>query len=154
MGQRRKSREAAFLASFSQHFTSYDGHSSLERLGLIREPEDAEEGDAPTVPVAHEPDWKPEDDALAAALVAAVDEHRAEIDRILEERLVGWTVERLSPAVAALLRLGIAELRYIEGIPANVTIDEYVELTKRYAEDEAPSLVNAVLDRIHKSSPK
>ncbi len=147
-GQRRKSREAAFLAAFSQSFTRDDAASNLKRLSLIES--------ARGEPLAaEEKDWKvPPWDDFALALAQAVDANRAAIDAMIEERLVDWTLERLSPSVLALLRLGVAELRFMEGVPPKVAINEYVELAKRFAEAEAPSLVNAVLDRIHKTSIK
>ncbi len=147
-GQRRKSREAAFLAAFSQSFTRDDAASSLRRLSLIEA--------TPREPLAdEEKDWKvPPWDEFAMQLAGAVDAHRAEIDGLIQERLKDWTLERLSPSVLALLRLGVAELRFMEGVPPKVAINEYVELAKRFAEAEAPSLVNAVLDRIHKTSDK
>lgn len=147
-GQRRKSREAAFLAAFSQSFTRDDAAANLRRLNLI----ESSRGE----PLAEgEKDWRvPAWDDFAMELARAVDAHRSAIDALIEERLVDWTLERLSPAVLALLRLGVAELRFMEGVPPKVAINEYVELAKRFAEAEAPSLVNAVLDRIHKTSAR
>lgn len=152
MGQRRKSRESAFLALFSQYFTRYDGESCLEKFAELRGRINA--ADEPDFPPPHETDVPPHEDELALALVRLHDEHREAVEKVIRETLQGWTLERLSPTVAALLRLGATELLYVDEIPAKVSINEYVDIAKRYAEDEAPSLVNAVLDRIHKTSKK
>ncbi len=50
----------------------------------------------------------------------------------------------------SILRLGVAEILYWEWIPQEVSIDEYVEIAKKYGTEKSGGFVNAVLDRIAK----
>jgi len=74
-----------------------------------------------------------------------------EIDRLIGERTVGWRFERLALIDRNILRLGVYELLYLDEVPAEVAIDEAVELAKNYGTDQARSFVNGILDRIWKA---
>ncbi len=73
-----------------------------------------------------------------------------EIDKIISERLVGWSLERLSSISKSILRLGTYELIYVPDIPIEVTINEAVELSKSYGTEKDRKFVNGVLDRVAK----
>ncbi|MCD6254138.1 MAG: transcription antitermination factor NusB [Thermotogae bacterium] len=73
-----------------------------------------------------------------------------ELDELISEYLIDWTIERLNLIDKNLLRMGIFELIYEPDIPVEVTINELVELSKIYSDEEAPAFVNAVLDRVAK----
>ncbi len=77
-------------------------------------------------------------------------QHRGELDRILKEHLINWKLDRLSPVVRNILRIGIYEIMYVEEIPEKVSINEAIELAKIYQDEEASRFVNGVLDRIRK----
>ena len=74
-----------------------------------------------------------------------------EIDKIISERLIGWSLERLSSISKSILRLGTYELIYVPNIPIEVTINEAVELSKSYGTPKDRKFVNGVLDRIAKN---
>ncbi len=76
--------------------------------------------------------------------------HRSELDRLLKEHLINWKLDRLSPVVRNILRIGIYEIMYVEEIPEKVSINEAIELAKTYQDEEASRFVNGVLDRIRK----
>lgn len=78
----------------------------------------------------------------------AVLEHIEEIDKIISSNTRGWSIDRLSKAVLAILRLGIYEVLYDEDIPERVAINEAVELSKRYADEDAFTFVNALLGKV------
>jgi N utilization substance protein B len=78
--------------------------------------------------------------------------HRSEIDAQIAKRAVGWKLERLALMDRNILRLGICELLYMSEIPAEVAIDEAVELAKRYGTEQAPVFINGILDRIWKDN--
>lgn len=63
----------------------------------------------------------------------------------------GWTLDRLGSAERSILRLGALELLYRDDIPPGVTIDEAVRLAKLFGDENAPSLVNGILDRLHRT---
>ena len=73
------------------------------------------------------------------------------IDNIISENLVGWTINRISKVSLAVLRLAIYEIKFIDSIPAAVTIDEAVELCKKYSTNEDSAFVNGVLGGVIKS---
>jgi N utilization substance protein B len=70
------------------------------------------------------------------------------LDRRLDAATHGWSVDRLGAVERAILRLALWELTERPDVPAEVAIDEAIELAKRYASAEAGSLVNGVLGRI------
>ena len=65
----------------------------------------------------------------------------------------GWTLDRLDQVGAAILKLGIYELKYTD-TPDIVVINEAVELAKKYSDDSVRKIINAVLDKILKESEK
>jgi len=85
--------------------------------------------------------------AFAEALLSAVNVHRADIDAIIDARAVGWGVDRLAFLDRNILRLALGELLYY-GTPAEIVMDEAVELAKRFGTDKAPSFINGILDRV------
>lgn len=70
------------------------------------------------------------------------------LDRRLDAATRGWSIDRLGTVERAILRLALWELSERPDVPAEVAIDEAIELAKRYASAEAASLVNGVLGRI------
>lgn len=72
-----------------------------------------------------------------------------EIDGKISASLKNWTIERLSKVNLAILRLSLSEMAYAD-VPFQVSINEAVELSKKYSDDEAPSFINGVLADIIK----
>lgn len=70
------------------------------------------------------------------------------IDMKIEECLVGWKKERVSYVASAILKLSAYELMFMEDIPVKVSINEAIELSKKYDEDKAYVFVNGVLNKI------
>ena len=68
------------------------------------------------------------------------------IDECIEKSLVGWKSSRLSIVSKAILRLAVYELMFLPDIPAKVSINEAIELSKKYDDDKAYMLVNGVLN--------
>ena len=75
-------------------------------------------------------------------------EHAAEIDALTEKHLKGWRSERLSPATRALIRLATYEIMFMPDIPDRVSINEAVELSKKYDDEKSYSFVNGVLNAV------
>jgi len=73
---------------------------------------------------------------------------RLEIDAAIDAVAVGWPAHRLAALERSILRLAIYEIRQRDDIPAEVSIDEAVELAKRFCSPEAGSLVNGILGKI------
>jgi transcription antitermination protein NusB len=93
--------------------------------------------------------YEGEIDPFAQELAEAVAAHAEELDRAITEASEGWTADRLGALERNALRIGVHELQTGD-VPVEVAINEAVELTKRYATDEAARLVNGILGRIAK----
>ena len=83
-------------------------------------------------------------------LLAEVEAHLPEIDRVIADTAANWRVERLDAIDRNILRLGIVELRWMEDVPPKVAIHEAVKLAMKYGGKESPRFVNGVLDAIFK----
>ena len=77
-------------------------------------------------------------------------ENSLEIEQKMEKHLKGWKKERISPVSMAILILGCYEILFMPDIPAKVTINEAVELSKKYDDEKSYSFVNGVLNAIAK----
>ncbi len=82
------------------------------------------------------------------ALVEGVRSHEKELDALYAPYLVKWTPDRLPKLERMLLRLGTYEIAYAEDIPDSVAINEVVRLTRKYADEDAYSYINAVLGKV------
>ena len=79
-------------------------------------------------------------------------ERIADLDKTIDQYALGWRVERLAVLDRNILRLGLYELLHAQEIPAELAIDEAVELAKKYGTDNAPSFINGILDRVWKDA--
>jgi transcription antitermination protein NusB len=87
--------------------------------------------------------------SFAEGLLAGMLAERTAIDAAIDKRLENWTLSRLSVIDRAILRLSAYELLYRPDTPPKVTINEGIELAKRFgSEAKTTRLVNGVLDRI------
>jgi N utilization substance protein B len=84
----------------------------------------------------------------AEQIVRGVDEHRVEIDALIESHAVGWTLARMPVVDRAILRLAIWELQHNPEIPAAVAIAEAMELASLLSTDDSAPFVNGLLGSI------
>ena len=75
-------------------------------------------------------------------------EHRVVLDVLLSKFSNGWKTDRMSRVSRAVLRLGTYEMLYCKDIPANVSLNEAVELAKKFDDPKARAFVNGVLNSI------
>lgn len=87
-------------------------------------------------------------DPFARALTEGVSADPASLDALITGASEGWTAERLAPLERNILRVAVHELLDWPDIPAAVSINEAVDLAKRYCQTEAAGLVNGILGRI------
>jgi len=73
-----------------------------------------------------------------------------EIDKEISDKAVGWTIDRMGKVDLAIIRLAVYEILFDEAIPLGVSINEAVELAKKYGRDESKSFVNGVLAKFGK----
>lgn len=84
---------------------------------------------------------------LTRELAEGVDEHREELDDIIAAHARGWTVDRIAPLDLNVMRVALFEIEFLD-TPAEVAIDEAVELAKEYCGAEAPGFVNGILGAV------
>jgi len=75
-------------------------------------------------------------------------EHLGEIDAVLNQLSGEWPVSRMASVDRAILRLAAYELLYCDDIPASVSINEAVELAKKYSTEESHKFVNGILGNL------
>ncbi len=137
MGIRRRARELAL-----QFLYQYD--TVAESSGESSCPEDElslfwERGDTPV----------PEDiKEFSTVLILGTCKNLTHIDDIIGRFSEHWRLSRMPKIDRNILRLSIYELIYLSGIPAAVTINEAVELGKRFGTEESGSFINGILDKI------
>ncbi|UCF09730.1 MAG: transcription antitermination factor NusB [Candidatus Bipolaricaulota bacterium] len=125
-----------------------DRHEAREFvLGLLYQRELTDDDNAETA--LQEADLG-EQRSFAESLYRGVRQRLSELDRLLSTRTHGWRYERLSIVDRNILRLAAFELLFLDEIPAEVAIDEAVELCKSYGTDRSPTFVNGILDRLWK----
>lgn len=83
-------------------------------------------------------------------MVSGVREKQEDINKIANEYLIDWEIDRLSKVDKAILSLGIYELLYTK-TPPIVAINEAIELAHKYSDEKVVKMINGTLDRIYKS---
>lgn len=127
--KRREAREQAFILLF-QH--------SISREPIAQVIEDAEFCGEGTYRV----------DDFAEHLALEAEEHERELDSKISANIRGWTMNRLSKVSLAILRLALCEMLYEPEIPVSVSINEAVELAKKYGSAEDAPFVNGLLGAV------
>lgn len=79
-----------------------------------------------------------------------IEENLEKIDSKISEHATNWQLKRMAVIDRNVLRIGTFELIYASDIPPKVTINEAVELAKKYGDLESSKFVNGILDKIHK----
>lgn len=69
----------------------------------------------------------------------------AELDEVISKHSVGWKLHRISRYIKAAMRLAIFEALYVEDVPVGVAINECVNLTRKYEDEDVVSFVNGIL---------
>lgn len=93
-----------------------------------------------------------EHDQYLTQLVEGTLRHQEEIDGMITSHLEKWTIDRLAHVDRSLLRLAVYELKYCtEEVPANVVLDEAIEIAKIYGDDQSSRFINGVLSKIKQS---
>jgi len=88
---------------------------------------------------------------FALELVKIVLENLKQIDEIIPNYLKNWKYDRILSIDRNILRMGVAEFLYRQDIPYKVTINEAIELAKRFGDEKSGGFINGVLDNIVKN---
>lgn len=89
--------------------------------------------------------------AFADSVLTCVENNAESIDKLIEENSRGWSVKRLPKVSLAVLRLAIGEMLYCDDVPAGVSVNEAVELVKKYGTSDDASFVNGILGTVAKA---
>ena len=86
------------------------------------------------------------DNDFVKSIVYGVTTYKSALDEIANKYIDGWTIDRIDKTGAAILRMGLYELRFTD-TPEIVVINEAIELAKKYCDEAVRKIINAVLDR-------
>ena len=131
MTKRRKSRELALQVLYAN---TYDQEPVEDVLQKIL---DTHECSADIVPFARE-------------IINAVEDHREEFDQLIVNTAFNWDISRIAQLDKIVIRMALAEIFYFDTIPYKVSIDEAIELGKKFSSKDSGKFINGILDAIGK----
>ncbi len=91
---------------------------------------------------------------FAEQLVRGTLAHRNEIDSFIAKNALNWSLERMAVVDRNILRYAVYELLYEDVIPPKVTINEALDISKKYSTPKSSAFINGILDHIHHSITK
>ena len=137
---RRLAREFAIQFLYSKDFNKNENTDEMLEDFFEIEEEQGKDGLKDSV--------KEEDLKFAEEIIKGTLEKLQEIDQFIQNNTTGWTKERIAKVDLAILRLALYEILFRDDIPDSVSINEAIELAKKYSTDESGSFVNGVLGKI------
>ena len=129
MGLRRQARETALQVLYGLEFEHASPGEARERFWESQDtPEDVR--------------------AFADDLVTGVLGNRGDIDQVIEGASTNWRVSRMALVDRNVLRIATFELCYRDDIPERVSLNEAIEVGKRYGAEDSGAFINGILDRV------
>jgi len=154
MGKRREARERAVQFLFQHDLNPPEDLAEAlrqfwdsQRSAVLAE----EKGSATWGEKAELPPATAEEQALetfADPLIRGTLEHRKELDEIITRHAKNWDLHRMAAVDRNILRLAIFEMLYREDIPPVVSINEAVDIAKKFSTEDSGKFVNGILDRV------
>ena len=132
MRKRTKAREAALKILYAIDITGEEPKKCIDTFWQDNEEKDLEVK------------------TFANALVLGAVNKSKEIDKVISERATNWQMGRMAVIDRNILRFAAYELLFADEIPPKVTINEAIDIAKRYGDSESGKFVNGVLDKINK----
>ncbi len=126
--ERRKAREAVMMLLFEHEFKKDENPADAVRLA-----EESRETEA---------------DAYVETVYFGVLDKLDEIDELMTARAIGWKTKRMTKLSLSIMRLAVYEMKYCDDIPFTVSINEAVDLSKKFDDEKAPAFINGVLNGI------
>ncbi|MBU1113276.1 MAG: transcription antitermination factor NusB, partial [Candidatus Omnitrophica bacterium] len=87
-------------------------------------------------------------------LLDGVLKNSVQIDSLIKKYVKNWGIDRMAVIDRNILRIACFELTFLDDIPPKVSINEAIELAKRFGDMDSPRFVNGVLDKIYKAEDK
>ena len=139
MSSRRRARGFALQVLCAADVRGHEVRPTLDDLwGGLSDAEDLPEDVTPTQ----------EEVAFARRLAEGVQKGRPTIDALIENSSTNWRVPRMPLVDRNILRLATFELMHCDDIPGAVSINEAVELAKRFGGSDSRAFINGIIDRI------
>ncbi len=140
MASRRQAREYALAALYEADVREVPGMPCLADLWASLLDGDAQDGGARSA--------EAEEVEFAERLVLGVTDRQEAIDALIEQSSTNWRLSRMPVVDRNILRLAAFELLACADIPATVSINEAIELGKKYGSGETKAFVNGIVDRM------
>ena len=119
---------------------------AIAQLGqYFQSPEEDDVDESGILQVLHKVELKETDSEYLQARTANIMEKIPEIDEKLNQAAAGWKTKRMGKVELTILRLALYEMIYDDAIPEKVSINEAVELAKKFGGNDSPSFVNGIL---------
>ncbi|MGI6249390.1 MAG: transcription antitermination factor NusB [Acutalibacteraceae bacterium] len=125
---RRQAREQAFIVLFEKSFHPETALDEILEVGVEQE--------------------LVQEDEYASNLAQTAWDNLVSIDDLIEQNSIGWRINRISKVALAILRLSVCEILYLPDVPVSVSINEAVELGKKFGAEEDSAFINGVLGSI------
>jgi N utilization substance protein B len=127
---------------FDRQFT-FDAEENADESGRILRADEVFELEA-DVPIQ----WSEEDRDYAQTVITAARTREAECRELIDKHAKNWEIERIALIDRMLMHMAIAEVLTCPDIPVKVTINEVIELAKRYSTDKSGTFINGILDAV------
>ncbi|MDZ4991595.1 transcription antitermination factor NusB [Clostridium perfringens] len=131
---RVKSREYLLQLAYQMEITS---ETAIETFNSFMENEDVSKDDL--------------DLAYIKSGLVGIEENKEKLNSLIEAQLVKWKLNRISKVNLSILRIATYEMLFAEDVPGKVSINEAIELCKKYSDNKSVSFINGVLDKVYKS---
>jgi len=136
---RKNAREDTFRIIFESLINTLEPTEYIQNyFEHLENPDESEESAFLNKPVGN-------DNEYVEKTVSGVLSKKEELDAIISENLIDWEVERISKVSIAAMRLALYEIMYADDIPVSVTINEAIEIAKKYDGAKCASFVNGAL---------
>jgi N utilization substance protein B len=146
MGNRRKAREASLQLLYEIDLGNKDSRETIQEF-LKNPPRIFEQWAEPL-------GNSEEIVEFTAQITQGVWSNVREIDQLIEMHSTHWKISRMALVDRNILRMAVFEFLYCSDIPASVTINEAIEIAKKFGTEESGAFVNGVLDHIAKELKK
>ena len=83
--------------------------------------------------------------AYLSSVLTGIEQRRDELDGYITKYAIGWNLERISRPARAIMQLAMYESLYVDDVPVSSAINEAVELTRKYADEDVVAFVNGIL---------
>ncbi len=129
---RRSLRENAFKLLFEAEFKNDENRDTLYEDFLLEN--------------------ECEDDEYLKKVFFGASENKEKLDEEIQKNARGWKLSRISKVCIIIMRISIYEMLYAKDVPFAVSINEAVELAKKYDDEKAPRFINGILNSVAQSN--